>query len=172
MATSFSNPEIPLTDLPQYQSVQFHPISKKLLTKALVQQSILLLVVAGALGFVFYFEGIQLWGMVIICGFALLFLIAYLNIFLRQKKYGYALRERDILYKRGYITHKLTVIPFNRVQHSAIAQSLLDKLLGIASLKIYTAGGSGSDITIPGLLPKEARKLNEALTQKVATYEH
>lgn len=88
-------------------------------------------------------------------------------IFKKQACYGYALRERDIAFKRGYIFRKTTVIPFNRIQHVSTAQGVLDKLLHIVTLQIFTAGGSGSDINIPGLQPERAAAIKEALVQKV-----
>ena len=81
---------------------------------------------------------------------------------------GYALREKDIVYKRGFIFNKTTIVPFNRVQHVSISRGVWDKILGISNLNIFTAGGSGSDITIPGLDPKMALQLKEALAVKIS----
>jgi len=105
-------------------------------------------------------------------GLLLFFIIRIADIILRQKYYGYAFREKDLAYRRGYLINQVTVIPFNRIQHSSIRRSLLDKAFGIASLKVYTAGGSGSDIEIPGLELNIAENLNEALSKKVADDEH
>jgi membrane protein YdbS with pleckstrin-like domain len=98
----------------------------------------------------------------------LFFVFRFWNNYKIQKSLGFAIRERDMIYKRGYIFNKTTVIPFNRVQHASISRDIWDKLLGISSLKIFTAGGSGSDIGIPGLQPELALKLKEAIAVKIS----
>ena len=60
------------------------------------------------------------------------------------------------------------MVSFNRIQHVSINRSVLDKWLALSTLKIFTAGGSGSDVKIPGLDPKIAEKLKEALAGKIA----
>lgn len=164
----FTNQSLALEDLPQYETIKFSPISKNLRSKSLVQLSILtLLFIAGA-GFYFYKEGFEevSW---LIMGLIILFLIIrFIDVILKQSRYGYAIREMDILFKSGYISSKIIIIPFNRIQHSAINRSFFDKIFGISSLKIYTAGGSGSDMSIPGLLPEEAIQLNQLISFKIS----
>ncbi len=48
---------------------------------------------------------------------------------------------------------------------------MMDKMFKISSLKIFTAGGSGGDIIIPGLAPDLAQRLKEALAAKLTTNE-
>lgn len=77
---------------------------------------------------------------------------------------GYAIRTHDITYRKGWLFRSRTTIPFNRIQHSEISQGPLDRRYHLSSLKIFTAGGSTSDLTIPGLLPEEAQRLHEFIT--------
>ncbi|MBP7240189.1 MAG: PH domain-containing protein [Saprospiraceae bacterium] len=72
---------------------------------------------------------------------------------------SYAIRERDISYKSGWLWKSMTTIPFNRVQHCDIKQGILDRRFGLSKLTIYTAGGQNTDLEIPGLLPDTAEKL-------------
>lgn len=85
-----------------------------------------------------------------------------------QQTYAYALREKDILYRRGFILNKITVVPFNRIQHVTINRDIWDKRLNLSTLNIFTAGGSGSDIRIPGLEPELAMDLKDSLAKKIA----
>jgi membrane protein YdbS with pleckstrin-like domain len=62
----------------------------------------------------------------------------------------------------------VTSVPFNRIQHSEINQGPLDRAYNLASLNIYTAGGSSSDLTIPGLPYDQAVKLREFVAKKSA----
>ena len=72
---------------------------------------------------------------------------------------GYAVREKDVTYKSGWLWKSMTTVPFNRVQHCDIKQGLLDRQFGLARLTIYTAGGQNTEVTIPGLLPETAEKM-------------
>ncbi|MEP6647232.1 MAG: PH domain-containing protein [Saprospiraceae bacterium] len=72
---------------------------------------------------------------------------------------GYAVREKDISYKSGWLWRSMITVPFNRVQHCDIKQGLLDRRFGLSRLTIYTAGGQGTDLMIPGLLPDTAERL-------------
>ncbi|HSI70564.1 MAG TPA: PH domain-containing protein, partial [Gillisia sp.] len=56
---------------------------------------------------------------------------------------------------------------FNRIQHVSISRDVFDKFLNIASIQVFTAGGSGSELSIPGLEPNRARELKEALAVKI-----
>ncbi|HLF65197.1 MAG TPA: PH domain-containing protein [Saprospiraceae bacterium] len=79
---------------------------------------------------------------------------------------GYALRMHDILYKTGWLYKKQIAVPFNRIQHVDIRQGVFERAFGLSKLNIYTAGGQGSDITIPGLLDEEAQHLKEYILRK------
>lgn len=72
---------------------------------------------------------------------------------------GYAVREKDITYKSGWLWKSMTTVPFNRVQHCDLRQGILDRRFGLSKLTIYTAGGQSTDLMIPGLLPDTAEKL-------------
>lgn len=168
MSEIFSNSVIDIDQLPQYEEVELNPVSQKLRTKSIMRWIITNLILIGGGTYLLLTNEIEPFVWIGVGLFGLLMLVNLLDIFLRQKYYGFALREKDILFRSGYISTKKMIVPFNRVQHSAIHQSFLDKIFGIASLKIYTAGGSGSDMRIPGLLPDLAENLNEVLSEKVA----
>jgi len=87
------------------------------------------------------------------------------------KHKAYALRQHDILYKRGYIWRSQTVIPFNRVQHCEVDQGPLERLFDISSLKVFTAGGSSSDLSIPGLRLETAQSLKDLIMRKIPSDE-
>ena len=79
---------------------------------------------------------------------------------------GYALRERDIIYKKGWIWRSTTVVPFNRIQHTEIDQGPIERMFGLSKLKVFTAGGASSDLKIPGLLPETANRLKDFIQLK------
>ncbi|MDN3593635.1 PH domain-containing protein [Zunongwangia endophytica] len=163
---NFSNNTIDISGLPNFEQVALNSVSKKLLTKHLMQIGVWFLVVIG-FGVFMYFKEEVFIGAIISSILILFLLFSVFDVVKKQSLYGYAVREKDIIYQRGFIISKKTVVSFNRVQHVSINRSLLDKWLGIATLKLFTAGGSGSDIKIPGLDPQMAEMLKEVLSGKI-----
>jgi uncharacterized protein len=87
--------------------------------------------------------------------------------FISVRYQGYLLRQHDISFKSGFISRTNTTIPFNRIQHVEVNQSLVDRWLTLASLKVFTAGGSQSDLMIPGLHQTRANQLKQYLLGKM-----
>lgn len=78
---------------------------------------------------------------------------------------SYAVREKDISFRSGWLWRNMTTIPFNRVQHCDLKQGILDRRFGLSKLTIYTAGGQSTDLMIPGLLPETAERLKAFILQ-------
>ena len=98
-------------------------------------------------------------------------LVASFFIFLSYKSYfyeGFALRQKDVVYKSGMWFRSTIIVPFNRVQHCEINQGPIDRYFGLSELSLFTAGGSSSDLNIPGLSQETAAKLKQFITNKVA----
>ena len=98
-------------------------------------------------------------------------LVASFFIFLSYKSYfyeGFALREKDVVYKSGMWFRSTIIVPFNRVQHCEINQGPIDRYFGLSELSLFTAGGSSSDLNIPGLSQETAAKLKQFITNKVS----
>lgn len=98
-------------------------------------------------------------------------LVASFFIFLSYRSYfyeGFALRQKDVVYKSGMWFRSTIIVPFNRVQHCEINQGPIDRYFGLSELSLFTAGGSSSDLNIPGLSQETAAKLKQFITNKVA----
>lgn len=167
MKNTFTNPQVLPENLPRYQELDFRKISRKYRTLELLNWTISLVVFAAlwsaALAFDVGYEILLGTAIVLLLYFGFRFWLIWKN----QKCYGFALRERDVAFTRGYLVNRITVIPFERIQHVSTSQGVLEKMLGISTLHIYTAGGSGSDINIPGLEPELAHTVRDALMLKV-----
>jgi membrane protein YdbS with pleckstrin-like domain len=86
---------------------------------------------------------------------------------LRYRNWGFEMRE-DYLYLEHDVIRKVkTKVPYVRVQHVDTQRGLVDRIAGLSSLVVYTAGSRGADVGIPGLLPKDADDIQEEL-RKVA----
>lgn len=85
----------------------------------------------------------------------------------RVEKMQYAIREQDVSFREGVFFEEWITIPFNRIQHCELSRGPFERMYKLASLKIYTAGGSGSDINIPGLTADTAQRLRDFVVQKI-----
>ncbi|MHB0756481.1 PH domain-containing protein [Polaribacter sp. M15] len=79
----------------------------------------------------------------------------------------YALRDKDISYKRGLLIKKLTTVPFTRIQHVEIDEKPISRLFGLSSLSVYTAGDSSDDLEIKGLTKETALQIKEFISTKI-----
>lgn len=82
---------------------------------------------------------------------------------LRYRLWRYEVREDAIYLERGVFTRVRTVVPFVRIQHVDTARGPVERVLGLASTVVYTAGSRGADVMIPGLTAAGADDLQERL---------
>lgn len=82
---------------------------------------------------------------------------------LRYRSWEYVVREESLYLRRGVLTHVRTVVPYVRVQHIDTRRGALERLFGLSSLVVYTAGSRGADVTVPGLTPERASALQARL---------
>jgi hypothetical protein len=82
---------------------------------------------------------------------------------LRYRVWRYEVREDALYLERGVFTRVRTVVPFVRIQHVDSSRGPLERLIGLASTVVYTAGSRGADVTVPGLTPDGADGLRERL---------
>ena len=70
------------------------------------------------------------------------FLISYLWAIFYWNKYQFVLGQERITITRGVIGKRVANIPYERVQNVNIWRGVLDRLFGLYSIQIETAGGS------------------------------
>ena len=97
-------------------------------------------------------------------GLAVLLVIGgVIHAVLRYRNWAYVVREDAIYLERGVFTQVRTEVPLVRIQHVDSRRSAFERLVGLASTVVYTAGSRGADVTIPGLTPADADGLRERL---------
>ncbi len=82
----------------------------------------------------------------------------------RFDAWGYAEREDDLLIRRGVMFSRLSVIPYGRMQFIDVTAGPLERMLGLATVKMHTAAAA-SDARIPGLERVEAERLRDRLAE-------
>ncbi len=81
-----------------------------------------------------------------------IFLIPYLVwIELRYRNYTYYIADTEMIIRRGVLHIDRTAIPFEKVQNVNVSRSLLERLIGLATIKIETAGTNPGEAE--GLIP-------------------
>ncbi len=80
---------------------------------------------------------------------------------------GYAIREHDLLFRKGLFWQSMTAVPFNRVQHVETKRGPLERQLGLSSLMFFTAGGTSGDMAIPGLEAEAAEELRDFILTRI-----
>ena len=96
-----------------------------------------------------------------------LLVLSFLYLKISFAKKGFAIREHDVIFKSGVISETTTIVTNNRVQHVALHQGILSRIFGLASIELFTAGGSSSDLKISGLLLDDAKKIKESVSLKI-----
>ena len=171
---NFTNSVLLPGDLPGINTEDFNPLDKKYLKIIFIRIAIFALLLAGGLISFLIFSDEILPGLIlaaIISAIAILILYSVVISILGFPKKGYLLRERDISYKTGIIYYKQISVPFNRVQHVEVSQGILAKIFALSSIKIFTAGGNASDLSIPGLAVADAQKLKAFISEKISRNE-
>nr|WP_257574243.1 PH domain-containing protein [Streptomyces sp. JJ66] len=80
------------------------------------------------------------------------------------RSWRYAERADDLLISRGVLWRELTVVPYGRMQLVEVTSGPLERKYGLARLQLHTAAAT-TDATIPGLVPAEAERLRDRLTE-------
>jgi hypothetical protein len=80
----------------------------------------------------------------------------------RFRAWGYLERAEDLEVRRGVMVQRLSVVPYGRMQFVEITTGPVERLFGLATVKLHTAAAA-SDARIPGLDPVEAARLRDRL---------
>jgi membrane protein YdbS with pleckstrin-like domain len=164
----FTNSTVSFDALPKFESVPFQPLNKNYLNVVYLSNAIFSVVLAVGLTLFILFneyvrENVIIWIVLLMGTIALLFWLSTVSF----RKKGYALREKDVLFRKGILSTTTTVIPFNRIQHVAMHEGVFSRMYQLSELQVYTAGGSSSDLHIPGLPKEEAEQIKSFLLNKI-----
>ncbi|WP_254715644.1 PH domain-containing protein [Actinomadura sp. NAK00032] len=102
-----------------------------------------------------------MWIVAVLLGAALTWLVAELD----RRAFGYVERADDLIVTHGVFVKRLIVVPYGRMQFVDVTAGLLERWMGIATVRMHTAAAA-TDATIPGLPSAEAALLRDRLAQK------
>lgn len=167
--TEFQNAQLHVTALPDYESVSLEPVSGRYRTVIYFNFAVFWFISWSGFMTGLYFlpaewipwaygGGVFLLVMMILSGL----------ITVREFKYRkYAVRERDLIYRRGLVREITSIVPFNRIQHITLLEGWLSRTLKLKTLVIYTAGGSAAMLRVPGLPAEVAERIKGLILEKI-----
>ena len=80
---------------------------------------------------------------------------------------GYAMSGDRLRVVRGLLFRSDTVVPFGRVQHIDVNAGPLERLYGLATLTVHTAGSHNASVHLPGLANQTAIDMRETIRERI-----
>ena len=170
----FQNPEIALDAMPGTDAVQWQALDPAYKRLRQLQNALILFIIAVPLTILTVATDVPLLRAAIFWGFwtsAAVIVLSWPRVSLPKR--GYVVRDKDILFKKGVVWRSVTAIPFNRIQHVETSSTPFDRKFDLATLQLFTAGGSSGDLTVDGLATDTAEQLRAFILAKAgASIEH
>jgi membrane protein YdbS with pleckstrin-like domain len=170
----FQNPKIVLDELPGTDHLEWERLHPLYARSIRVLAIVILAIIAIAISVLGFVPNIPLTPFVIL--YSLLTFVTVICMLwpaFSVPRKGYVLRDKDILFRKGVIWRSETAVPFNRIQHVETSSTPLDRKFGLATLQLFTAGGSSGDLKINGLGSDSAEQLRVFILDKAgASIEH
>lgn len=105
------------------------------------------------------------WVSAIIWGLAVVTIAVRLVLVRRSwRAWGYVERDDDLYITHGILFRTLTAVPYGRMQLVEVQSGPLERAFGLATVTLKTASAD-TDARIPGLVPQEAARLRDRLTE-------
>jgi len=164
----FTNETIDINLLPKYELVTLskpHPNYWKII----VINILIFLLFIGAVLTVMLFNipELKTYLYIIIAGYAVLAIFLFFIFKASFKRRGFAMREKDLIYKSGIIAETTTIVPLNRIQHVALNEGIFSRIFKLGKIQIYTAGGQSGHLMIAGVEIETAKSMKELLLKKL-----
>ena len=147
---------------PWPETVQWRPVSPKLITVELIGRTAFTAVVLIGLAIGWVLTPHWLWpvAMAAVVVFGIWRSIVTIR---AVKAWGYAERDNDLLVRHGLLIRRLSIVPYARMQYVDVTAGPLERAFQLATVQLHTAAAA-SDAQVPGLPPEEAARLRDRLT--------
>jgi membrane protein YdbS with pleckstrin-like domain len=159
-----TEPSVPAVDAlePWPHTVDWRPVSPKLITVELIARAVWVLVLLAALGIGWALQPHWMWptGMAVVVLYSIWRSIVTVR---AVKAWGYAERDHDLLVRHGLLVRRLSIVPYARMQYVDVTAGPLERAFSLATVQLHTAAAA-SDAKVPGLPPAEAARLRDRLT--------
>jgi len=78
-------------------------------------------------------------------------------------RWRYAVDRELMRMRYGILFHEERSIPINRMQHADLTRGPIERLFGLASLVVFSAGNEGSAFRVPGIAAPQANVLRDQI---------
>ncbi|WP_316823416.1 PH domain-containing protein [Pedobacter gandavensis] len=169
----FTNENLDLSLLPTYETVALHQLNKKYWKVILLNIAVFMFFLGMAIYLLCYLLKLTFAESYLLIGGYVMIGILLVTIYkVSMKKRGFAIREKDLIYKSGIISISTSIVPFNRIQHITLNEGVFSRLFHLAALHIFTAGGLSGNIVIPGLDIELAHTIKQELSRQLNQQAH
>ncbi|MBM4061200.1 MAG: hypothetical protein FJ265_08910 [Planctomycetes bacterium] len=80
-------------------------------------------------------------------------------------RWRYGFRDDLLLMRYGILFVEERAVPVARMQHVDLLRGPIERLFGLATLIVFTAGNEGSAFRVPGLSVRRAQELRDRIVQ-------
>jgi membrane protein YdbS with pleckstrin-like domain len=85
----------------------------------------------------------------------------------RYRAWGYGVDGEELHVRQGVWVRVHTVVPLDHVQHIDVSQGPLERIFGVCSLVLHTAGTLNSQIVLPGLARGTAETIRDDIRGRI-----
>lgn len=87
----------------------------------------------------------------------------------RWARWGWAWTGKELHVASGWLTRRHTIVPAARVQHIDVTQGPVERLCGVATLVLHTAGTAHSEVHLPGIARDTAEQIRDEIRDQLTT---
>ena len=153
-----------MSDRIELPETEWKRVSQKYIVVDVIGSIIGAVVMVGGAAIASYFIGAQ-WAWAATISLAIIFILTIAFTPRRVRSIGYALRQDDLLFRRGLLFQRFVAIPYGRMQFVDVQAGPLERAFDVAQVQLHTAS-AGSDARIPGLNAVEAARLRDRLASR------
>jgi len=90
---------------------------------------------------------------------------------LRYRRLAFSIDAAYLRITHGVLVHREKTIPIARLQHVDVDRGPFERLFGLASLSVFTAGGRAATFRIVGLTPERAEAMRARVLERAVLHD-
>lgn len=87
----------------------------------------------------------------------------------RWARWGWAWTGQELHVAQGWLTRSHTIVPAMRVQHIDVMQGPIERMFGVATLVLHTAGTAHSQVRLPGISRDTAEEIRDTIRARLSS---
>lgn len=151
----FTNLQVALSELPTIEGIEFEDLDRSYAWLVCFAALLVETPIAVAVTMLWWFQDIPQQAreqLTYVLGIVLTFMALFpLYRFKATRVIQYAVREHDLILKSGLFWQSEVIQPIRRIQHVELTRGPVEKRMGLANVRLFSAGSGKATFTIPGL---------------------